>query len=422
MYNKHSSKTIIGTEADILKGKKIALCVTGSVAATQAPIIARNLMRLGAEVYPVMTKAATELLNPNILQWATGNEVITKLTGRVEHITLAGDEVGHVDLVLVCPATANTISKIACGIDDTTVTTVVTTAFGTGIPIVIVPAMHQTMFKHPIVIDNIKKLKNYGVKIIEPRIEEKKAKLARIDEITQFVVDELVGKTRDLEGLKFLITTGPTREYIDAIRYISNPASGKMGLEIAINAKERGADVTLIYGVGTSVEIPSIFKSIKVVSTEDLANAIVNELKSEKYDAFICSAAISDFTPEKQFEGKVSSRIPDLSIKLKPTPKCIDMAREVDDQVYICGFKAEYHVSEEELIKRARKKMQEAKANLMVANDVGRERRGFGTNTNEVYLITENNVIHLPLDDKKTIAKKILDFISIELKNKKKLN
>jgi len=419
LYDKHSSKNIIGTASDILAGKKIALCVTGSVAIVQAPILARELMRRGAEVYPVMSEAATQLMHPNILQWATGNEVITKLTGRVEHVTLAGDEVGHVDVVLVCPATANTISKIACGIDDTPVTTVVTTAFGTGIPIIIVPAMHQTMYHHPIVMENIEKLKKYGVKFIGPRFEEKKAKLARIDDIIQTIIEELIGQIQDLKGLKILITTGPTREYVDAIRYISNPSSGKMGLEIAKNAKDRGADVTLIYGKGTSVEIPPIFKTIEVVSTEDLSNAICKELENEHYDVFICAAAISDFTPVEQLPGKTSSKISGMTISLKPTPKCIDKAREVDKDVFICGFKAEYKISEEELIRRAREKMKQSGADLIVANDVGRKRRGFESNTNEVYIISDDEVIHIPLTDKKVIARKILDIIAEKIKSKK---
>jgi len=408
-------------EGDILKGKKIALCITGSVAAMQTPILARNLMRLGAEVYPVMSKAACEIINPNTLHWATGNEVITKLTGRVEHITLAGNEIGHVDMILVCPATANTISKIACGIDDTPVTTVVTTAFGTNIPIVIVPAMHQTMYNHPIVMENIERLKKYGVKFVGPRIEEKKAKLAKIDSIIELIINELVNTNQDLKGTKILITTGPTREYIDAIRYISNPATGKMGLELALMARERGADVTIIYGKGTSVDVPSFFKRIEIVSTEDLAKAIGDELSKNNYDVFICAAAISDFTPETQLEGKTSSKISDISIKLKPTPKCIDKAREIDNKIYICGFKAEYQISKDELIKRSRRKLKEANANLIVANDVGKDKRGFGTDTNEVYLVSDDNVIHLPLDDKKKIATKILDYIANEIRSKNRL-
>ena len=184
MFEKHPSKTIQGSESEVLAGKKIALCISGSVAAIEAPIIARQLMRLGAEVFAVMTTAATKIIDPNLMHWATGNEVVTELTGKIEHVSLAGNEVDHVDVILVCPATANTISKIACGIDDTPVTTVVTTGFGR-IPLAIVPAMHETMYSHPIVKKNIETLKKYGVYFIGPRMEEKKAKIAHIDEIVQ---------------------------------------------------------------------------------------------------------------------------------------------------------------------------------------------------------------------------------------------
>ncbi|TFF89221.1 MAG: hypothetical protein EU549_01355 [Promethearchaeota archaeon] len=253
-------------------------------------------------------------------------------------------------------------------------------------------------------------------------MEEKKAKLARIDDIVALLINELVGKIQDLKGLKFLITTGPTREYVDAIRYISNPSSGKMGLEIAKNARERGAEVTLIYGEGISVEIPPIFNKIEVISTEDLSNAINSELQKQKYDVFICAAAISDFTPINKLQGKKSSRSADFDITLTPTPKCIDSARETDNEIYICGFKAEYKVSEEELIKRSRKKMGEANANLMVANDVGREKRGFKSETNEVYIINNEKVIHLPLESKREIAIKILDQIISDIKPNNSLN
>ncbi|MCK4369715.1 MAG: bifunctional phosphopantothenoylcysteine decarboxylase/phosphopantothenate--cysteine ligase CoaBC, partial [Candidatus Lokiarchaeota archaeon] len=149
----HPSKDIVESKGTILRGKIICMCLTGSVAVVSSPIVARELMRLGAEVICIMSKAATELINPTLMEWATGNKVITNLTGAVEHVYLAGDRprsVGKADLILICPATANTISKIACGIDDTPVTTVASTAFGSSIPIVIVPAMHESMYRHPI--------------------------------------------------------------------------------------------------------------------------------------------------------------------------------------------------------------------------------------------------------------------------------
>ncbi len=164
----HPSKDIIGTYSNRLKGKTICVCITGSVAAVNTPSLCRELMRHGAEVLPVMPEAATKLIHPDLLHWSPGNEVVLELTGAIEHIAIAGErpkEYGKADLILIAPSTANTISKIACGIDDTPVTTIATTAFGSGTPIIIVPAMHESMYRHPILEENIKKLQNYGVDI-----------------------------------------------------------------------------------------------------------------------------------------------------------------------------------------------------------------------------------------------------------------
>lgn len=171
-------KDITGSLGKELLNKKIALCVTGSVAAIEASEIARELMRRGAEVESVLSKSACELIGPKLMEWATGNKAIIELTGNTEHIHLAGEWFGKVDIVIIAPATANTIGKIASGIDDTTVTTVATTALGSGIPIFIAPAMHYSMFRHPIVLDNINKLKKLGIQILEPEIVEGKAKMA----------------------------------------------------------------------------------------------------------------------------------------------------------------------------------------------------------------------------------------------------
>jgi phosphopantothenoylcysteine decarboxylase/phosphopantothenate--cysteine ligase len=249
-FSYHPSKQIVGTKGSLLKGKTICLCLTGSVAVTTAPIIAREFMRLGAEVICVMSRAACELITPALMEWATGNRVITGLTGAVEHVHLAGETPrvrGKADVILVCPATANTISKIAVAIDDTPVTTVVTTAFGSGTPIIVVPAMHESMYRHPILEENLLKLRQRGVEILLPRILEGKAKIARVDQIVDRVADIIVIK-KDLRGLNFLVTAGPGREYIDSVRFISNPSSGKMGMAIAEEILARGGQVTIING------------------------------------------------------------------------------------------------------------------------------------------------------------------------------
>ena len=412
MFDKHPSKTIQGSESKILVGKKIALCICGSVAAVEAPIIARQLMRLGAEIYAVMSDAATKMINPSLMHWATGNEVVTELTGKIEHVSLAGNEGDNVDVILVCPATANTISKIACGIDDTPVTTVVTTGFGR-IPIAIVPAMHETMYAHPIVKKNIETLKRYGVNFIGPRIEEKKAKIAHIDDIveqtTEFIL-ETSALHHDMEGLRVLVTSGPTREHIDPVRFITNPSTGKMGVALAVEAMHRGADVTLIYGKGTSAEIPETIRKVEIISTAELNKHIDRLLRAEKFDLFICAAAISDYTPEDTANHKIASKQQDLSVKLRPTAKCIEVARAADPNVFMIPFKAEHNVSPEQLIESAHSRLLETDANIICANDVGKPEQGFESEKNAIYVIDKDkNVTVLNLDYKGKIARKILD-------------
>ena len=249
----HPSKDIVGSEGSELAGKKIALCITGSVAAYKSPDLARELMRLGAEVFCVMTQAAQKIIHPYLMEWATGNPVVTELTGGLEHVALAGEHEERVDLVLVAPATANTISKAACGIGDTSVTSVISTAMGAGIPIIVVPAMHESMYKHPAVAENLRKLREMGVYVVEPVIEEKKAKLPDVQDVVDEVVNVLSPK--DMQGMKVLVTAGPTYEPIDPVRIITNRSSGKMGIAIAREARRRGAEVTLVCGP-TDVRIP----------------------------------------------------------------------------------------------------------------------------------------------------------------------
>ncbi|MEJ2251637.1 MAG: bifunctional phosphopantothenoylcysteine decarboxylase/phosphopantothenate--cysteine ligase CoaBC [Candidatus Lokiarchaeota archaeon] len=408
----HPSKDIMESEGRILRGKTICICLTGSVAVITAPIVARQLMRLGAEVFAVMSKAATQLINPSLMHWATGNPTIEKLTGAVEHVYLAGERpraLGRADLILVCPATANTLSKIANGIDDTPVTTVVTTAFGSSLPIICVPAMHESMFKHPILNENIKKLQKFGVEVLGPRISEGKAKIAKIDDIIDRVIDLLVPK-KDLEGLKILVTAGPTREPIDHVRYVSNKSSGRQGIEIAKECAARGAKVLLINGKSL-VEPPHYLKVKDVTTTEDFIKTVTKELTENYYDMFICAAAISDYSPVQCIEGKISSdNVKELQVNMALTPKIIDEARKVNKDVFLVAFKAESDVSKTELIDRAYNRLKKSSADLIVANDIGREDVGFESFQNEVFIINkEKHITHVPKHSKRFIASRILD-------------
>jgi phosphopantothenoylcysteine decarboxylase/phosphopantothenate--cysteine ligase len=189
---RHPSKNIVGMKSKKLEGKFIVLCITGSVSAVRSPEIARELMRESADVQVVMSKDAQKLIHPNLMEWATGNPVVTELTGKVEHVTLVGEHDEKADLVLIAPATANTIGKIAVGIDDTPVTTVASTALGSNTPLMIVPAMHTSMYSNPFTKENIQRLKMQGIEFIGPRFEDRKAKIATTEEIVEAIINKLI--------------------------------------------------------------------------------------------------------------------------------------------------------------------------------------------------------------------------------------
>jgi len=333
-------------------------------------------------------------------------------------VALAGEHDNKADLILIAPATANTISKIASGIDDTTVTSVASTAFGSKIPIVIVPAMHESMYRHPILDENIKKLKALGIEFVEPRIEEGKAKIAETEEILEVVIRKL-SASKDLEGIKILVTAGPTLEYVDPVRVITNKSSGLMGIETTREALLRGAEVTLIYGPGTATP-PKEARVIRVETTKEMHKAVVSELKSRKYDIVIATAAAADWTPKKHYDYKVPTRkTSTLNVKLEPTPKIIDIVKKISPKAFLVPFKAEYNVSDEKLIKNAFKRLKEAKADLIVANDVARKDVGFRVETNEIFIVDKKRrVVHVPLTTKREAAKRLLDLIVERIKTK----
>jgi len=392
-------KLIYATKSRKLVGKKIVLAIPGSIAAVECVKLARELIRHGAEVHAVMSESAQKIIHPYAMEFATGNPVVTEITGFIEHVELAGDHENKADLVLVCPATANTIGKIACGIDDTPVTTVVTTSFA-HTPIMIAPAMHSSMYEHPIVRENIEKLKKLGVEFIGPRFEEGKAKVASIDEIVYRVIRKLHPKS--LKGKRVLVTAGATREYIDPIRYITNASSGRMGVAMAEEADFRGADVTLIRTKGS---VPSFVENqIEVETVEEMLEAIENELKAKKYDVVVLAAAVSDFRVKNKAGEKIKSG-GSLTLELEPTPKIIDRVKELQPEVFLVGFKAE--TSEEKLVEEARKQIERAGSDLVVANTL----KAFGSEENEVLLVTREGVKKLPRMDKRELAERLWDEI-----------
>ena len=379
-----------------LEGKTIVLGITGSIAAVRCVELARELMRQGANVHAVMTDDAQKIIHPDAMKYATGNHVITEITGAVEHVGFCGIG-GRASILLIAPCTANTIGKIAHGIDDTTVTTFATTAFGSDIPIMIVPAMHESMYNHPIVIENIGKLTGLGVEFINPIMEEGAAKIASADEILLRVEKALFRKT--LSGKRIIITGGATAEAIDPIRIITNRASGKTGIELAREAFRRGGDVTLVHRGCIGIQGICEFN---VESASDMTETVLEEL-GKGYDIFISAAAISDFTVKPSKEKIKSGK--EVALKLKPAPKLIREARRKYPDLKIIGFKAETGICEDELIKRARSSMETLSLSMVVANDVSSG--GMGTEDNEVYLI--DGGIKRVSGTKREIAANIMD-------------
>lgn len=401
----HSSKLeITGKISNRLANKRIVIGMTGSVAVVEIVHLARLLMRNGAEVFAAMTLAAMDLIHPNLIEWATGNSVITELTGQIEHVHLCGQHPDKADLLLIAPSTANTIGKIAGGIDDTVVTTMATTALGTGIPIAIVPAMHATMYENPIVIENIKKLKKVGIVFIGPRIEEGKAKIASNDEILETVISLFTKK--NFNGKKIVITAGPTRVWLDDIRFISNPSSGKMGIDIALEAASQGAEVILILGP-TSEKVSNPY--IKVIQIESPDNIISEIDKLKEIDIFISAAAISDYKPKK-VEGKIRSGKDNLEIQLIPTLKIIDYVKTKFPKSKIVGFKAETNISEKELITKAFESLEHHKIEMVVGNLVNKPHQGFKSDTNAVVIVKgDGKSKKVPLTSKREIAQILLE-------------
>jgi phosphopantothenoylcysteine decarboxylase/phosphopantothenate--cysteine ligase len=375
-------------------------------------------MRHGAEVFAVMSPMAQKIIHPYVIEWATGNAVVTELTGKIEHVALVGEHSEKADLVLVAPATANTIGKIACGIDDTTVTSVVSTAFGSKVPIVIVPAMHESLYNHPILAENIKKLKALGVEFVSPRVEEGKAKIAETEEIVETIIRKLTVK-KDFSRVNIMVTAGPTAEHIDPIRVITNKSSGKMGVAIAEEALNRGAEVTLVYGPGKAIP-PTKARVIRVETTGQMHKAVISELRSKKYHVLIATAAAADWTLAKPYSHKVSTHEQgELNLKLKPTKKIIDDVKKVSPETFLVAFRAEYNLSMGALVESAHKRLLQAKADLIVVNDVGKQGVGFEVETNEVFIVNEaKEVIHVPLARKQVVARKILDIVNEKMRPK----
>ncbi|RRJ32830.1 bifunctional phosphopantothenoylcysteine decarboxylase/phosphopantothenate--cysteine ligase CoaBC [Halocatena pleomorpha] len=342
----------------MLEGVNVALCVTGSIAAVRTVELAHELRRCGATVRTVMTESAQGIIHPWALEFATDHAVVTEITGSVEHVELCGHD-GWADVVLIAPTTANTIGKIAAAIDDTPVTTCVTTALGTDIPIVVAPAMHQPMYDHPGVLEAIERIESWGVTFVAPRIEEGKAKIAADDSIVLSLAKQTGADP--LAGKHIVVTSGATTERIDPVRTITNRASGRTGRAIARACYVRGGNVTLVHD-GDDVSYAAVEH---VESADEMIDAVERHVPMA--DALVSAAAISDYTTETRSEKVRSGQ--QLTIDLEPTPKLIDTVRDAHPELPIVGFKLESGGNDDDLIDAARGPLNRADLSFVVAND-----------------------------------------------------
>jgi len=406
----HPSEKIKEEISSELKGKKIVLGVTGSVAIYKSIDLARELMRRGAEVTVVMSKDAKRLISPTMFHWATGKEVVTEVTGELEHVRLAEEN----DAYVIAPATANTISKIAYGISDTTITSTALNFIGLKKPVFLVPSMHIWMYKSPQQEEALKKLREMGVDVIEPILIRDVAHYPELDYLTSYITTKVL-RGNDLKGFRILVTAGPTREHLDPVRFISNPSSGLMGVSIANEALFRGADVALVHGPLNVRVKPYIKNRVEVESTEEMKNAVEEKVK-EGYNIVILAGAPADYRFKSVSNKKIDSHKEVPYVELERTPKIAESIRKYN--VFMVGFSAETVDTYEELVERARVKKERYGFDIIVANNVARKDIGFSSVYNEVVIIGNDFERRIGKEYKYIIARELLDIIKEEFKKK----
>ncbi len=392
----------------MLKGKTAVLAVTGSIAAYKIANLARMLKKLECNVQVLMTKNAANFINPITFESLTGNKCLIDTFDRnfrysVEHVALAK----QANVVLIAPASANVIGKIANGIADDMLTT---TIMACPCKKLISPAMNHHMYHNPIVQDNLTKLAHFGYEIIPPdrgmlaNGDEGDGRMPEEQVLLEHILREIAFE-KDLAGKKVLITAGATRESIDPVRFITNHSSGKMGFALARAAMLRGAEVTLV-AAHTEAEPPMFVRTLPVVSAEDMFEAVTKEANDMDY--IIKAAAVADYTPAVTAENKLKKSDQDLIIELKRTRDILKYLGEHKKEGQIlCGFAMET----EDLLENSRKKLETKNCDLICANSLREEGAGFGTNTNRITLLTREKEIPLELMSKEEAAHQILDAI-----------
>ena len=392
----------------MLKGKTILLGVSGGIAAYKMADVASSLVKLGATVHVLMTRNATNFINPITFETLTSNRCIVDTFDRnfdfkVEHISLAK----AADIALIAPATADVIGKIANGIADDMLTT---TIMACKCPILVSPSMNTNMYENPIVTDNINRLRNYGYQIIEPASghlacgDSGKGKLPSPETLVEHIKLN-IAMSKDMQGKKVLITAGATQESIDPVRYITNHSTGKMGYALATMAAYRGAEVTLVSGQ-TNLNAPLGVKIVNIKCASDMFEA-VSSLATEQ-DIIIKAAAVADYTPTTTADNKIKKSEGDMSIPLKRTSDILKhLGENKKTGQFICGFSMET----ENMLENSRAKLERKNADMIVANNLKVDGAGFGVDTNIVTLITKDSVKELDIMSKTDVANAILDKI-----------
>jgi phosphopantothenoylcysteine decarboxylase/phosphopantothenate--cysteine ligase len=392
----------------ILKSKTVVLGVTGSIAAYKIANLTSSLVKKGANVHVIMTKNATNFINPITFETLTGNKCLVDTFDRnfefsVEHVSLAK----QADIFMVAPASANVIGKIANGIADDMLTT---TIMACKCHKVISPAMNTNMFENPIVQDNLEKLRNYGYEVIDPASgylacgDTGAGKMPEPSVLQSYIMKN-IAMEKDMAGKKVLITAGPTMEAIDPVRFISNHSTGKMGYALAKIAMERGAEVTLVTGK-TYIEKPDFVKIIDVKSAKEMFDAVDKEFDSQ--DIVIMSAAVADYRPKTVADEKIKKNDGETAIELERTDDILGTMSKRKKNQFLCGFSMET----EHMLENSKNKLKKKNLDMICANNLKVEGAGFGTDTNVVTLITENESRQLPIMSKEQVANEILTEIN----------
>ena len=392
----------------MLKNKTVLLGVTGSIAAYKIANLASALKKLHADVHVLMTQNATNFINPITFESLTGNKCLVDTFDRnfqfqVEHVSIAK----KADVVMIAPASANVIGKMAHGIADDMLTT---TVMACKCPVYISPAMNTNMYENPIVQDNMKVLEKYGYHIITPASgylacgDTGAGKMPEPETLLQYIVQEIAFE-KDLKGKKILITAGPTQEKIDPVRYITNHSSGKMGYALAKRAAMRGAEVTLVSGQ-VSIAPPPFVNFVSITSAKDMFDAVTSV--SEEQDIIIKAAAVADYRPAVVSDEKVKKKDGDLSIALERTDDILKyLGEHKREGQFLCGFSMET----QNMIENSRAKLEKKNLDMICANNLKVEGAGFKTDTNILTLITKNEEVSLDMMSKEDAAGVILDRI-----------